>query len=159
MVQLVILIGLQGSGKSTFYRQRFAATHAYVSRDQLGKNRNPIRRQRELIDSTLAAGGNVLVDNTNVRVADRAALVKQAKGHRAQVVGYCFEPELKQSLARNRQRDPPQRVPDVAIFATLKRFESPSLTEGFDELFSVRVTGENDFFVTPFGGPEGNRRA
>jgi hypothetical protein len=32
-VELVIFIGLQASGKTSFYRACFAATHAHVSRD------------------------------------------------------------------------------------------------------------------------------
>ena len=29
----IILVGLQGAGKTTLYRQRFAASHAHVSMD------------------------------------------------------------------------------------------------------------------------------
>ena len=45
--QLVILIGLQASGKSTFYRTRFADTHTWISKDRLRHNRNPGRRQQQ----------------------------------------------------------------------------------------------------------------
>ncbi len=51
--EVVVLVGLQGSGKSTFYRQRFAATHALVSRDLFRNNPRPSRRQRELLDGAL----------------------------------------------------------------------------------------------------------
>ena len=39
--ELAILIGLQASGKSTFYRRHLAATHALVSKDRFRNNRNP----------------------------------------------------------------------------------------------------------------------
>jgi predicted kinase len=32
-MELVIFIGLQASGKSTFYHERFARTHVHVSKD------------------------------------------------------------------------------------------------------------------------------
>jgi hypothetical protein len=32
-------------------------------------------------------------------------------------------------------------VPDVAVYATAKKLERPAYREGFDELFSVRITG------------------
>src|SRR5678815_1398932 len=48
-MQVVILVGLPGSGKSTFYAERFAATHVHVSRDNFPNNRNPGRRQATLL--------------------------------------------------------------------------------------------------------------
>jgi len=156
-MQVVILIGLQGAGKSTFYRRKYAATHGYISRDQLKKSRNQARRERELIDSALADGRDLIVDDTNARIVDRAAIIELAKRHGATVVGYFFEPDVKQSLARNRGRDQSQRVPDVAIYATAKRLERPSLDEGFDELLSVRATSDDEFLVTLLGRSTGAR--
>ena len=34
-MEAVLLIGIQGSGKTTFYRERFADTHAHISLDVL----------------------------------------------------------------------------------------------------------------------------
>lgn len=48
-MELIIFIGLQGTGKSTFYRTRFAATHACISKDQFRNNPHPGRRQRQLV--------------------------------------------------------------------------------------------------------------
>jgi predicted kinase len=39
-MECVILIGLPASGKSTFFRERFAATHDHVSKDLLRNNRS-----------------------------------------------------------------------------------------------------------------------
>ena len=44
--ELVLFVGLQASGKSSFYRARFAGTHDLVSKDRFPNNRNPARRQR-----------------------------------------------------------------------------------------------------------------
>jgi predicted kinase len=74
-VELAILVGLQGAGKSTFYRTRLADTHALVSKDRFPNNRDPARRQRQLVEEALAAGRSVAVDNTNATVEDRAELV------------------------------------------------------------------------------------
>jgi predicted kinase len=65
-VELIIRIGIQASGKSTFYRSRFASTHTLVSKDLLRNNRQPVRRQAQLIAEALQAGRSVVVDNTNV---------------------------------------------------------------------------------------------
>jgi predicted kinase len=143
--ELVVFMGLQGSGKSSFYRARFAGSHDLVSKDCFPNNRNPDRRQRQLIQEALAAGRSVVVDNTNVTVQGRAELIALARSFAATVVGYYFESRLADCLERNRQREGKTRVPDIALYATRKRLCRPSLAEGFDRLFYVRLLGEGRF--------------
>jgi predicted kinase len=145
--QLVLFVGLPGSGKSTFYRTFFAATHNLVSKDCFPNNRNPTRRQRQLIEEALAAGRPVVVDNTNPTVAERADLIALGRSFGARIVGYYFESRLADCLERNRQRTGKARVPDVALYAIRKRLEVPSPAEGFDRLFFVRLAGETQFEV------------
>jgi predicted kinase len=144
-MQVVILVGLPGSGKSTFYAQRFAATHAHVSRDDFPNNRNPGRRQATLIEEALTAGRDVVVDNTNLRAADRAPIIEAARRHGATVVGYTFEPDVVACRARNRGREGRARVPDVAIYTARKRLEPPAREEGFDRLIRVRTRDDGNF--------------
>lgn len=141
-MELVVLVGLQASGKSIFYRQRFAATHALVSGDLLRNARNPGWRQAEQIAAALRAGRSLVVDNTNPEPSVRAELVDLGRRHEATVTGYYFVPDVRRSLARNRLREGKARVPDVAIFATVKKLVPPAFAEGFDGLFYVR-TGED----------------
>jgi len=149
-VECVILIGLPASGKSTFFRERFAATHDHVSKDLLRNNRQPQRRQDQLIAASLASGRSVVVDNTNPSAAVRAPVIALARKHGAEVVGYFFATEAGDALRRNRARDGRDRVPDVAIFTARKRLEPPTMTEGFDRLFSVRMNeADGTFDVKP----------
>ena len=50
--ELVLFVGLQAAGKSTFYQARFAGTHDWVSKDRFPNNRNPARRQRQPVAPT-----------------------------------------------------------------------------------------------------------
>jgi predicted kinase len=147
MPELVVFIGLQASGKSSFYRARFAGTHDWVSKDRFPNNRNPARRQRQLIEEALAAGRSVVVDNTNPTPADRTELIALARSLGARVVGYYFASRLEDCLERNRQRQGRARVPDVALYATRKRLCLPSLAEGFDRRYSVRLLGDGGFEI------------
>ena len=139
MPECVILIGLPASGKSSFFRERFAATHDHVSKDLLRGHRQPERRQQALLEASLSAGRSVVVDNTNATIASRAALIAIARRHGARVQGFYFETDPSDALRRNRLREGPARVPDVAIFTIRKRMELPTLAEGFDELWTVHL--------------------
>jgi predicted kinase len=146
-VELVILSGLQASGKSTFRRDRFP-DHVVVSKDLMRNTRRKQERQLRLVDEALAAGRSVIVDNTNPGPGERAPLIELGRQHGARVVGYHFEPDLGASLARNAARPPAERVPPVGLFAVLRRLRRPSLDEGFDELWWVRAAG-GAFEVSP----------
>ncbi len=145
--ELVILVGLQASGKSTFYRERFAATHEHVSKDLFRNNRKPGRRQAQLIEAALREGSPVVVDNTSPTVEDRRAIVELGRELGAKIVGYYFESPVRQCIERNRLRTGKERVPDVAIYATASKLIPPSYPEGFDELFRVRLTDDSTFEV------------
>lgn len=151
MAECVILIGLPGAGKTTFYRERFAATHDHVSKDLMRGIRKPSRRQEQLVAESLSNGHSVVVDNTNPSVAGRRPLIALARAHGAAVTGYYFPAEAADALRRNRTREGRERVPDVAIFAIRRQLEPPSTAEGFDRLFTVRVNeATRTFEVGPY---------
>jgi predicted kinase len=149
-MEVVILIGLQGSGKTTLYGQRFADTHAYISRDRLRNNRRPRRREQYLIRAALSEGRSVVVDNTHPTAADRAPIIGLAREFGARVIGYYFESDVEACLARNRQREGKACVPDIALYATIKIIERPTESEGFDTLYCVRPVENGGFEVAPW---------
>lgn len=109
-------------------------------------NRQPQRRQEQLISESLGHGRSVVVDNTNPRVVDRASIIAIARRFGADVAGYFFPTEAAVALRRNRARQGRDRVPDVAIFVAKKRLEPPAYGEGFDELFTVTVEEDTRTF-------------
>ncbi len=136
-MEVVVFVGLQAAGKSTFHRERFAATHVLVSKDLLRNNRRPQRRQMRLLDEALSEGRSVVVDNTNPTVEDRAAIIRLARERGASVVGYFFDVPIAECLRRNAERSGKGRVPDAALFITARRLQRPTLDEGFDRLERV----------------------
>jgi predicted kinase len=147
-LECAILVGLQASGKSTFYARRFASTHRHVSKDALPNARPKEPRQRRLIEEALSSGVSVVVDNTNPTEADRAPIIALARAYGARVVGYFFDASIRECVGRNRRREGRQAVPDVAIFTTAGRLRPPAAEEGFDEVFRVRVLEDGSYEVT-----------
>lgn len=145
--ELIVLVGLQASGKSTFYRTHFASTHLLVSKDLLRNSHRPALRQVQLIEQALAAGRSVVVDNTNPTVADRADLIALGRHFDSRVDGYYFASEMLHCLTRNESRTGRARVPDMALYVTMGRLVRPSYAEGFDSLFFVRLADEGAFII------------
>lgn len=139
MVECVILVGLPASGKTTFYQQRFSATHRHISKDHWPTAANKDVRQSALVSSALSAGVPIVVDNTHPSIRERGAVIAIARAHGARVIGYYFTATTREAVGRNRGREGKQRVPDVAIFTKAKHMITPTRVEGFDELYAVTI--------------------
>jgi predicted kinase len=153
-MEAVILVGIQASGKSTFYQQRFFDTHVRISRDLL-RTRS---RERLLLQACLESRQPFVVDNTNVTAEERARYIEAARAAGYRVIGYFFRTETRAALARNKLREGKAVIPVPGILGTYKKLEEPRPEEGFDELYTVTLTPGNEFVVEPFtaaGPPAG----
>ncbi|NLE38039.1 MAG: AAA family ATPase [Pirellulaceae bacterium] len=142
-MEAVIFIGIQASGKSTFYQQRFFTTHVRINLDQL-KTRN---REKRFFDVCLQTRQRFVIDNTNPTKEDRQRYIATAKAAGFRVIGYFFHSEIEECQRRNESRSKAQHVPLGAITATHGRLETPTFGEGFDELHRVRIGANNRFLV------------
>ena len=147
-----MLIGLPGSGKSSFYRARFAATHKHLSKDNWpNAKKREARLQREL-RAALQNERSVVIDNTNVTLEARQSVVNIALEFKMPVSGYVFKVNLEECLQRNAQRMGKARVPDAAIKIMHAGWQPPTYVEGFAELFGVQLC-EGAFLVTSYDEP------
>lgn len=137
-MEVIIFVGIQGSGKSSFFKERFFSTHVRISLDLL-KTRH---RERRHFETCLETGQRFVVDNTNPLRSDRSKYIEPARVAGFAVIGYYFESSTDDCLRRNRERVEPYRVPDVAVIATAKKLERLSRDEGFDQLFTVRLQNQ-----------------
>ena len=142
-MESVVFVGIQGTGKSTFFRERFFKTHVRINLDML-KTRN---REDLLLRACVEGLQPFVVDNTNPTIEERAKYISVARQARFRVVGYYFESKIADALQRNESRPPEQRIPRVGLLGTHKKLQLPSLGEGFDELFYVKINDDGGFSV------------
>ena len=149
-MEAILLIGIPGSGKSSFYKERFYASHLRINRDMI-KTR---RRECVLIEACFQIQQRFVLDNVNAIRADRGELIAAAHAARFRVIGYFFQISTRAAVARNKERTGKAQIPLVGIFGAYKRLEPPSRAEGFDELFVVTIGADRNFIINP--SPEGS---
>jgi len=142
-MEAVIFIGIQASGKSTFYCEHMFNTHVRVNLDMLGTR----YREKLLLRTCIEAKQRFVVDNTNPTVEERKLYILPAKAAGFRIIGFYFAVAIEAALQRNAQRDKNERVPEVGIRGTRNRLELPSFGEGFDALSFVQPAPGGTFIV------------
>ncbi|MEO1352398.1 MAG: hypothetical protein AAFW84_26970 [Cyanobacteria bacterium J06635_15] len=74
-------------------------------------------------------------------------MIQQGQQYGAEIIGYYFESTLNKCLARNQQRAGKAKIPEVGLYATIKKLVRPTYAEGFDQLFHVAIAADNTFRV------------
>jgi len=125
-MESIIFNGIPASGKSTFYTERFFATHVHINMDML-KTR---KREALILQACLAAKQPFVVDNTNILKNERAAYIEQARSVGFSMVGYYFQSRLQEALERNRQRIGKANIPEKGLIARCASYKFPTWTKG-----------------------------
>ena len=154
MKNVVMLVGIQGSGKSTRARELERKGYLRLNRDSTGG------RLTDLVPTMLAAlesGGDVVLDNTNMTIERRAVFLDAA--HRVEGVRVTCEwfdtPfEDCQINVLNRMQSlfgkvlldteeiksmsSPSVFPIGVLFSSRKMFQEPTINEGFSAVERVK---------------------
>jgi predicted kinase len=144
-MEAIVLCGVQGSGKTTLYRDRFLDTHVRVSMDLLRTR----HREAEFVRVCLDTRQPFVVDNTNPTPAERRRYVEPARAAGFKVIGYLVEVDTDEALGRNAQRTGKARIPISGVVGTARRFQRPTLEEGFDELWHATAARDGGWRIEP----------
>lgn len=142
-MEAVIFVGIQGSGKTSFYRERFFNTHVRISLDMLRTR----HREEVLFHACLGARQSFVIDNTNPLPSDRTRYIPEARQAGFRVIAFYFEASLREAIRRNNQRLGKEKIPQMALAATLKKLQPPSRQEGFDSIHRVTISPQGTFEV------------
>jgi polynucleotide kinase-phosphatase len=153
-LSLVVLIGISGSGKSTFARSHFAATQVLSSdyfRGLVADDENDQSASADAFDvlhyvagKRLAAGRLTVVDATNLQPHARAGLIKVARDH--DVLPVAIVLDVPESLAWERTETRPDRTFGRQVLTRMHRDLRRSLgslnREGFRKVHVLRGPDE-----------------
>jgi predicted kinase len=144
-MEAIVLCGVQGSGKTTLYRDRWLDTHVRVSMDLLRTR----HREAEFVRVCLETRQPFVVDNTNPTPGDRRRYVEPARAAGFKVIGYLVEVDDAEALGRNAERAGRQRVPVSGLVGTARRLQRPTPEEGFDELWHATAAPAGTWRIEP----------
>ncbi len=141
---MVIMMGIPGSGKSTFCRSYL---HGIV---RINLDTLHTRNKESLVfKDCLQRGLSFVVDNTNPTKLDRARYIVPAKEAGYHVIGCFMESKIDPCIVRNDSRKGKEKVPTAAILNISNKLEMPSYDEGFDALYFVK-TEDHEMTILPW---------
>lgn len=142
-MEMVMLVGIPASGKSTFYKKHLFESHVRINRDMLKTK----HREALLIEACLKAKQGYVIDNTNIDTKTRKDHIEKAKKHGYLINGYYFQSKIDDCLARNSLRPESNRVPGKAVLGMYNKLELPRMDEGFDKLQYVTINDQGGFSI------------
>jgi predicted kinase len=106
-MEAIIFYGIQASGKTTFYKDRFFKTHISISLDLL----NTRRKENIFLQTGLETQQRFVLDNTNVSRKERLTYIEKAKSFKFKLICYYFHSTVGEAITRNKSRLGKEQVP------------------------------------------------
>ncbi len=135
MPAMVIMMGIQGSGKSSFCAKNFSE-YTRINLDTLRTR----KKENDALRLAINRKENIVIDNTNPTVSTRKKYIEVGKASQYRIIGYFMQSRLQECIERNDSRHGKEKIPSIAIARTSNKLEMPGYEEGFDELYFVKIT-------------------
>ena len=148
-MELIMLVGIPTSGKSTFSSNPKYSKYIRISSDDILQEVAKERQQSyntvfkgnirfaqiammKVLRKAIEDGKNIIWDQTNLTRKQRKEKLKHIPPHYKKTAVY-FVVSLETALKRNTQR-PGKVIPPEILERMIKEYELPTLEEGFDEI-------------------------
>lgn len=149
--QLVIVLGIPGSGKSFYAQSYIDKGYLNLNRDKIGGTMNKLL---PMLDTALKEGKNVVMDNTFATAISRTPFIGTAMIHKAEIHCIHLETSLEDAQynviermikLRGKVLSPeeikkdssPNIFPPHVLYSYRKKFEEPTMLEGFTSITKI----------------------
>jgi len=147
------LIGVPGSGKSTWIKNQiwalglsivstdnFVEAYAYMqdkTYNQVFKEYMPVavRLMANQVEVCKANGVDVIWDQTSTTLASRTRKFNMLPDY--EHIAVVFKTPDPEELARRLASRPGKTIPEEVVFDMVRKFEMPTLEEGFVEIWRI----------------------
>ncbi len=151
-----MMIGLPGSGKTTYAKKNFKEA-VYLSSDEIRvelfgfedqtHNGEVFNLMNKRMHDALKQGKDVIYDATNLSRKRRVILIDDIHRLGHQVFGYMFLLHFTDVFNINKYR-PERHIPEDKLRFIIKTMEIPIIMEGFDRL-TYELSNGNHCFLKP----------
>jgi predicted kinase len=156
--RFIILVGLPGSGKTTWRKTKVAQGYkgVVINPDDVRKSifgayfdpkkeRNVWKYIYGKLRKALLKGETICFDATNVKKKRRQALIRLGHEYDAYLEAIYFKVPPEVALKRNVERPVDERVPLGIMIRMISNIQPPELSEGFDsvKVVDMAMTGKN----------------
>lgn len=130
MSEVRILVGIPGSGKTTYarYLERFEG-YVRFSQDEAVRIPHPLgikARIFQTISESVEKGKNVVIDGTYIQRYQRSDIIDFCKGIDAEVVVCVFKSNLKDCINHNESKSERNKPSEEIIRQMKNKFENPA---------------------------------
>ena len=126
-MEMIILVGIAGSGKTT-WSTKYLPHHTRISLDDI-KNHNRILEDKMII-SELEKENNIVIDDTNLTQDIRKRHIAIAKKYCTLVNTIYFCINIQKAYGQNCKRE--KKIPYYVLDQQKKQLEIPHKEEGFE---------------------------
>jgi len=126
-MEVVILVGIAGSGKTTVCKKLFPH-HKHISLDEIKRHNRT--KEYKLIEQNLQQENSIVIDDTNLTRFIRKSHIRRVKKYNPHISAVFLDYSIQRIQMQNSKRK--RQLPDHVLFRMKKQLEPPSYDEGFD---------------------------
>jgi len=144
-MKAIILVGLTGSGKSTFCKKYPKFTR--INQDELGSRQKCITA----LKTAISQKENIIIDRTNINKMQRnhfISILKEYPEYEINCIYFDADPELCVKRVSERENHPTitedfslDKIKEI-VYSFYRSLEEPSISEGFSMILTIKVKDE-----------------